>query len=186
MLNKRSFLAIVGAAVITAACAAPTPEVKGAGLVAKGYQISDVNVVLAKDATVGRFKKDPALTKDTVQLIDDTLTSNLVKPSSGLKKAKLNIEITKMELRSAAGRTLVPVENQITANVVATDSKNQVIAAQQIFYARKGAHNESTFNGKPVGMVLSVLVNASKSGSGADVKTIVDGFNSKVLTWAAK
>ena len=186
MLNKRSFLAIFGAAVITAACAAPTPEIKGASLVAKGYQISSVNVVLAKDATVGRFKTDPALTKQTVQSIDDTLTSNLVKPNGGLKKAKLKIEIIKMELRSAGGRTVVAIENQIIGNVVATDSKNQIIATQQVFFAKKGTQNTATYNGIPIGIFASAIVNAGKSGSGADVKTLVDGFNGKVLTWAAK
>jgi|GEM_PF-6717660 len=186
MLNKRSFLAIFGAAIMTAACTAPTPEVKGASLVAKGYQISDVNVVLAKDATVGRFKKDPALTKRTVKSIDDTLTSNLVKPSGGLKKAKLDIEIIKMELRSAGGRTLVGIENQIIGNVVVKDGKGQVLATQQIFFAHKGTRNTMTFNGIPIGILASAAVNAGKSGSGADVKTVVDGFNGKVLNWAAK
>jgi hypothetical protein len=186
MLNKRAFLAISSAAIITTACAAPVPDAKGTGLVAKGYQISDVNVVLAKDAAVGRFEKDPALTKKTVQSIDDTLSSKLVKPSGGSKKAKLNIEIIKMELRSAGGRTLTAVENQIIGNVVATDSKGQIIDTQQVFFAQKGARNTTTFNGIPIGILASAVVNAGKSGSGADVKTIVDGFNNKVQAWVTK
>ena len=186
MLNKRSFLAICGAAIITTACVSPEPKAQGAGLVAKGYGISDVNVVLANNATVGRFKKDPVLAKKTVQSIDDTLSARLVKSGGGLKRVKLNIEITRMELRSAGGRTLSPVENQIVANVVAKDTKGQVLAAQQIFFARKGTHNEATFNGIPIGILVSAAVNAGKSGSGNDVKAIVDGFNSKVQIWAGE
>lgn len=185
MLNKRSFLAILGATFIAAACTAPTPKTIGAGLVSKGYQITNINVVVAKDATVGRFKKDPALTQKTAQSIDDTLSARLIQPRGKAKKAQMNVEITKMELRSAGGRTLVAVQNQIVANVVVTDSKRQVLATQQIFFARKGAQNGTTFNGIPIGLLISAAANAAKSGNGADLKEIVDGFNGRVQNWAA-
>jgi len=185
MMNKRAFLALGGAAFITAACATPAPKVKAAGLVSKGYQISDVTVVLAKDAAVGRFEKDPALTKKTVQSIKNGLTVGLVKPKAGTKKAKLSVEITKMELHSAGGRTLTAVANQIVGNVVAKDSKGQIILAQQIAFAEQGARNRVNFNGIPIGLLFAAAANAGKSGSGNDVKTIVDGFNEKVSGWVA-
>jgi hypothetical protein len=186
MLNKRAFLTIIGAAFITTACTAPASDVKGEGLVSKGYQISDVTVVLAKGAAVGRFEKDPALAKKTVQSINSALTAGLVKSAPELKKAKLNVEITRMELRSAGGRTLAAVENQIVGNVVAKDSAGQIVMAQQITFSHKGSQNQMTYNGIPVGLLFSAAANAGTSGSGDDVKIIVDGFDNKVLALVAK
>ncbi len=184
-MNKRNFLALCGAAFVMVACG-PTIEEKGASLVSKGYQITDVNVTIAQGALVGRFQKDPALAQKTAKTIEDTLSASLTKPNGGSKKAKLDIELTSMKLRSAGGRTLTGIDNTITGNVVAKDSQGQIIGAEQIQFAKKGASNASTFNGIPVGLIFSAAVNAGNSGSGNDVKTIVDGFNSAVLNWVVK
>ncbi len=185
MMNKRKFIVLCGAVLTLAACA-PTVEEKGASLVSKGYQITDVNVVIAKDATVGRFKKDTALAQKTAKSIQEALTSSLTKPNGGAKKAKLNIELTTMSLRSAGGRTLTGIDNKIIGNAVATDAKGQIIGAEQLAYAKKGARTDFNYNGLPIGLLLSGAVNAGNSGSGNDVKAIVDGFNSAVLNWAVK
>jgi uncharacterized membrane protein len=79
----------------------------------------------------------------------------------------------------------VAVENKIVGNVVAKDSAGQIIMAQQIAFAEKGAHNGTNFNGIPIGLLFSIAANANKSGNGNDVKAIVDGFNDKVSGWVA-
>ncbi|PWE29383.1 hypothetical protein DDZ14_17120 [Maritimibacter sp. 55A14] len=187
-LNRRSAIAFGLIFALGACASAPATKDAGAAIVSRGYSVDTMSLSVAEGASVGGlFKQDPGVVNQLVSRVGGELRQKAGNVRGGPKKANVSVSLTRISVASAASRSLIGMDTQLNGDVVVTDAAGNVLARKSnVEFVDKGAKNTSTFNGIPVGALLSTVANAGGASNEQRLERLSTGFTNEVVAWLSR
>ncbi len=187
MLISFQRLLILGFALFAAACAAPPPAEKAIA----GYSVNSTRVAVHRNAGRGGA---PALGDvDTHSNLLNSYEKKLAAAlpgktgfDRGTKAAQLIVNVRQLNIPTGAGRVLLAGDSWVYADFLLKDrASGQIVdRLDNVRVESRGSKNLTTFNGLPIGALLSTVANASASGDPQQVvDRLVEGTVAKAVIW---
>lgn len=187
-LTRRMALSL-GLALALGACMSAPAEEPGASLVTRGYSVSSVDLRVADNAFAeeGMFRQDPALVEQLKQDLNARLTQMASQIRGGEKRATVRVELTQIRVANDTSRTILGADTHVVGNVVVTDSAGNVLAQNaDVRFVDTGKKNNSTFNGIPIGFLISTAANAAGASDEQRIARLSEGFTAEVAAWLTR
>jgi hypothetical protein len=183
---------LLGALLLASCAGTPAPVV---GIAGDPYEITEVDVVIAKDVSYGADMIDGSSPQEYAKRLQvalkQRLSAELVRrPKSGKKPAKLVAVLDRVSLSSGIGRALLKSGSQIGGYVTLTDKRSKMVIARldQLYVDDDSLRVYGGGSGS-AGAILAfgaLAANVVQSGDDSRIASVVDPFTAQIKAWLGR
>ncbi len=142
--------------------------------------IDSVDVQIAENASYGLLQatQDAGLAQSFASTLEQELRQDLVTGGSG---NTATVVVEAITIQSGVSRTVAAAESAVRGDVRVTDGAGREVARfEDVDFANKAGANQSTFNGIPIGALLSMARNSRDATPEQQIATLADGYSKTI------